>query len=134
MTFRDQSPDLEYEKDYTYTVLFWPNGWGSIPEKLPSSTGLECSVKAKMERVSPFQDQCLTATNDLNDKIEIKCTFHCYSTVDNASYTIKLLKREATGKEDDSGWETLETKSFDDKTTDFAYTDNNINNSCNAYE
>lgn len=134
MTFRDQSPDLEYEKDYTYTVLFWPNGWESIPEKQPSSTGLECSVKAKMERVSPFQDQCLTATNDLNDSIEIKCTFHCYSTVDNASYTIKLLKREATGKEDDSGWETLKTISIDDKTTNIEYTDKEIGNACTAYE
>ena len=134
MTFRDQSPDLEYEKDYTYTVLFWPNGWGSIPEKLPSSTGLECSVKAKMERVSPFQDQCLTATNDLNDSIEIKCTFHCYSTVDNASYTIKLLKREATGKEDDSGWETLKSITIDDKTTNIEYTDKEIGNACSAYE
>lgn len=133
-TFIDESRDLEYEKDYTYTVMFWPKSWGTEAVELPSSTGLECSVDAKMLRDSPFQKNCLEATKNLKDKIEIKCTYQCFSTSGNANYTLNLLKREATGKEDDSGWETLKTISIDDETTNIVYTDENIENACTAYE
>ena len=135
MTFRDQSPDLEYEKDYTYTVMFWPDSWGTEADQMPSSTGLECSIDAKMKRQNPFQKDCLSATDNLEAEVQISCKFNYFAENDNADVEVKLWRREA--KEiNDGKWNEIGSYTIKDPENEkiVYFTDDNVLSACNSYE
>ena len=80
----------EYDKEYTYTVAFQPQGWSNI-QAPTDAKGLYCSIKGSITRGKLLTG--ITATNNLDGKIQVTCSFRKFEDAASKQYKLLLYRR-----------------------------------------
>ena len=123
--------EKEYGKEYEYTVAFQPNEWVKTLTQPSDASSLSYYVYGKVTTINPLEK--LTATNNLDNKINITCL---YKNFENAStskkYTLNLYRRKRGTTDWGEVYKSHIVSSSSE--TSFAFTDENVANACLTYQ
>ncbi|OYP61876.1 LamG-like jellyroll fold domain-containing protein [Prevotella sp. P3-122] len=123
--------DKEYGKEYVYTVAFQPTEWGKTLSQPSDASSLSCYVYGKVTTVNPLEK--LTATNNLDAKINITCSYKSFENASTSTkYTLNLYRR----KKGTTDWgEVYKSHTINSNSeTSFTFTDEDVSNACVTYQ
>lgn len=88
----------EYDKTYTYSVAFQPQGWATIADTADAK-GLYRNKTGKIKRDNPITS--ISATRNLVDKINVTCGFFF---PDASAKNYKLILKRRLNSDDQNVW------------------------------